>query len=108
LIEHVVVVVQRESKLPQVILALRAASGLSGGLHGRQEQCHKHPDNRNHDQQFDERKRTPPGPLHVSAPQKRRSESSQSAKCFRASSAARPTPSCKSNQLMAQAVQLSP
>ena len=57
---HVVVVVQREANLLHVILALRAASGLTRLLHGRQQQADQNRDDRNHNQQFNEREATLP------------------------------------------------
>ena len=49
------VVVQRQSQLLEIVLALAAASGLAGGLHGRQKQRHQNGDDGNHDQQLDQR-----------------------------------------------------
>ena len=40
---------------------------LAGGLHGRQQQRYEHADNRNHDQQFNQRKRST-SPPHRSIP----------------------------------------
>ena len=53
---RVVIVVQREPHLPQIVRALRPAGRLAGGLNRRQQQRHQHADNRDHDEQFDERK----------------------------------------------------
>jgi len=51
---RIVVVVQGNAELPHVVLALRAACGLAGLLHGREQQCDEDRDDRNHDQQLDQ------------------------------------------------------
>ena len=52
----VVVIVECQSELLQVILALRTASCLASLLHCWQQQGHKNGDDRNHHQKFDQRK----------------------------------------------------
>ena len=47
---------QRQSDLLQVVLALRTACCLTRLLNGRQQQGDQNCDNRNHDEQFDQRK----------------------------------------------------
>jgi hypothetical protein len=53
------VVVQRESELLEVVLALRATGGLPRLLYSRQEQRNQNGYNRNHDQQLDQRESAP-------------------------------------------------
>src|SRR5688572_3288612 len=48
--------VDREAKLPQVVLARRTATGLARCLHRRQKQRKQHAHNRHHDEQFDKGK----------------------------------------------------
>ena len=55
-LKRIVVVVQGDPPLPHVVDATGAVGRFSRLLHGRQEQGHEDPDDRNHDQQFDERK----------------------------------------------------
>ena len=50
----IVVVVQCDSQLAQVVLALRAARRLARLLHGRQQQGDQDRDDRDHDQQLDQ------------------------------------------------------
>ena len=50
----VVIVVQRQTDLLEVVLALRASSRLARLLHSRQQNRDQNRDNENHDQQFDE------------------------------------------------------
>lgn len=52
------VVVQRETDLLEMILALRAACSFARLLHGRQEQGDQDGNNSNHHQKFDEREAT--------------------------------------------------
>jgi hypothetical protein len=47
--------VAREVQLREVVQTLRAAGGFPSGLDGRQEQPDEDPDDRDHDEQFDER-----------------------------------------------------
>jgi len=47
------IIVIRKTKLTQVILTLRLSSRFSSALNGREKQCDKDADNRNHHQQFD-------------------------------------------------------
>ena len=47
---------KRQPDLPQVIAAGGASCSLTRCLDGRQQQADQHPDDRNYDQQFDERK----------------------------------------------------
>ena len=49
---------QADADLLEVVDALRAPGSLAGGLDCRQQQRHKDPDDRDHDQQLDERKTT--------------------------------------------------
>ena len=49
--------VQRETDLLEIVLAGAAGGGFAHLLHGRQEQADEHRDNRDHDEQFNERKR---------------------------------------------------
>ena len=51
----VVMVMERQGKLPQLVLALRAAGRFASRLHGRQEQRHEHAHDRDHHEQLDER-----------------------------------------------------
>ena len=53
------VIVQRETDLFEVIFALGSPSGLTGLLHGRQQQGHQDGDDRDDDQQLDERETRP-------------------------------------------------
>ncbi len=51
-----------QTQLLQIVAALRAASRFAGGLHRRQQQRNQHGDDRNHHQQFNERKSPTRGP----------------------------------------------
>ncbi len=51
-----VVVVHRQADLLQVVRALRATSGLTSGLNGRQQERDEHADDGDHDQKLDEGK----------------------------------------------------
>jgi hypothetical protein len=44
-----------QSELLQVVPALRAAGGFTGGLHRGQEQSHENPNNRNHYEELHKR-----------------------------------------------------
>ncbi len=59
------VIQRRQRKLLETVTALRPPRRLAGSLHGGEQQCHQHCDDRNHDQQLDERKRM--ASLHVSS-----------------------------------------
>ncbi len=52
---RVMVIVQGQSELLEVVLALRAAGRLASLLNGRQEQCDQDGDNRDHNQSLNER-----------------------------------------------------
>jgi len=52
-----VVVVDRQTQLLQIVLALAAAGSLAGLLNCRQQQGNQNCDDRDHHQQFDQRKR---------------------------------------------------
>ena len=52
----VMIAVHGDSQLLEVVLALSATSGFACLLNGRQQQGNQNGDNRNHDQQFDQRK----------------------------------------------------
>jgi hypothetical protein len=52
------IVVNRNRQLPQVVLALSPASGLTSLLHCWQKQRHQNGNDRNHHQQFNLRKST--------------------------------------------------
>jgi hypothetical protein len=43
-----------QCQLPDIVVALRAARRLAGCLYGGQEQCDKHPNNRDHNEQLNE------------------------------------------------------
>jgi hypothetical protein len=58
------VVVGCEPKLFQVVFALRAAGGFTSLLHSGQQQCNQNGDDRDHHQQFDQRKTTPIRPKY--------------------------------------------
>ena len=58
---HVVIVGHCQSVLLEVVLALRAARRFPRLLHGGKQQGNQNRDDRNHHQQFDQRKR-PPSP----------------------------------------------
>jgi hypothetical protein len=53
-IEDIVLVVKRQAKLLQMILALRPASGLTSLLHGGQQKRYKNGNDGNHDKEFDQ------------------------------------------------------
>ena len=57
---RVVVVMQCESDLLHVVLALSSSSRFTGLLHGRQQQGNQNRNDRNHDQQFNQRKSLQP------------------------------------------------
>ncbi len=57
---RIVVVMNREAQLFHLIGALRAAGRVPRCLHGRKQQAHENPDDRDHDQEFDKRKRRVP------------------------------------------------
>ena len=50
---------KRQPQLLEVVLALTVPGCLAGLLNRRQQQCHQQPDDRDHDQQLDQRKRAP-------------------------------------------------
>ena len=52
-----------ERQLLEIVLALRLTPRLAGRLHGRQQQRDQDADDRNHHQQFDQRKSSPRRPL---------------------------------------------
>src|SRR5205823_10711265 len=51
-------VVRGERNLLELVRALHAAGGFTSGLHRRQEQCHEHANDGDHDEELDERKRS--------------------------------------------------
>src|SRR5262245_9329030 len=67
-------VVEADSDLPQVALAIHPPRRLAGGLHRGQQEGDQHTDNRNHYQQLDERKRSRKrDPSHESLPRNNQS-----------------------------------
>ena len=66
----VMMLVQREPDLTHVVLTTIAAGGFAGRLDGRQQQRDKHPDDGDHDQEFDQRES--PTSVCASAPPDRR------------------------------------
>ena len=59
------VIVAGEAKLLQIVFALCSACGLTGLLNGWQQQRDENGNDRNHDQQFNERKRSFGGTLQL-------------------------------------------
>ena len=55
------IVVQGQGELMQIVLALRASRGFTHFLNGRKEKRDQQCDNRDHDEQFDQRKRRTTG-----------------------------------------------
>jgi hypothetical protein len=55
---RVVIILNAQTILLEVVAALHSAGGFAGGLHGRQEEGDQDADDRDHDQQLDQRKRT--------------------------------------------------
>ena len=51
---HIMVVMQRRSPLLEIVLALRAPSGLAGLLHGWQQKSNKNSDDRDNNQELDQ------------------------------------------------------
>ena len=56
MLPRVVMVLHRDADLLEIVLALRAARRFAGRLNRRQQQGDQDADDRDHDQQFDERK----------------------------------------------------
>ena len=56
---RVVITVKRHADLSEIVRTRDAPSRLARRLHGRQQERHQHPDDRDHDQEFDEGE-TPP------------------------------------------------
>jgi hypothetical protein len=61
------VVQEGSGHLPEIVLALSLAGRLARGLNRRQQKSYEHADDRNHDQQFHERKRSAKKPLRAFA-----------------------------------------
>ena len=59
---RVMIMVGGHAELPEVVGALSAARSLAGRLNGRQQQRDQDADDRDHHQQFDERKAASFGP----------------------------------------------
>jgi len=62
----VMIIVQRDSKLFQVVLALSSASSFASLLNSWKQQCNKNRNDCNHDKKFDQRESTtePTVPFH--------------------------------------------
>ena len=58
------VVVDRQTDLSQVVGAGTAAGGLSGSLHGREQEANQHPNNGDDDQEFNEGERMTGAGVH--------------------------------------------
>jgi len=52
--EGVDMVLHGQANLLELVLALRSSGCFSSGLDGREQQSHQNPDDRNHDQKFDQ------------------------------------------------------
>lgn len=63
----ILVQMKSKPKLLQIVGARHAASGFAGVLNRRQEQCHQHANDGNHDEQLYERK-AKPFPIHAKSP----------------------------------------
>ena len=55
-VEHIVIVVQSQANLLQIVFALGPSRSLTGLLDRREKQSNQNRDDRDHDQQFDQRK----------------------------------------------------
>src|SRR5690606_36146721 len=71
----VVIVVHRDAQLLEIVSALRSAGRLTGLLHRREQKGDQHRDNRDHDQQFNQRKATTEGTKHRASPQQNEKDS---------------------------------
>ena len=63
---HVMMLMKRDAKLVQIVLALGAAGGFASRLHGRQQQRDKNTDDCDHYQQLDKGKTAVRHPREVS------------------------------------------
>jgi hypothetical protein len=61
---RIVCMMRGQDKLAEMVAASSTAAGLAGGLHGREQKCYEHADDRDDDQQLNQRKPTKWMPPH--------------------------------------------